>query len=87
MVGWFYINNREDSNENKKQLNINLSNDYSVKFLAQGEYNINFIIQDKDKKWVFRVNTASQLEIDNQIRYEYNALKTLFAKISYFPQE
>ncbi|WP_352420242.1 phosphotransferase [Proteiniborus sp.] len=52
-------------------------NNYHVDFLAQGEYNINFLIKSNEKKYVFRVNTGSQLQLDNQIKYEYDALKTL----------
>lgn len=45
--------------------------------LAQGEYNINywFIHPVTQKKLVLRVNTGSQMHLDNQIDYEYNALK------------
>ncbi len=56
---------------------IALKEDFKVDFLAQGEYNINFTIYDNENKYVFRVNTQSQLEIDNQIKYEYDALKVL----------
>lgn len=52
-------------------------------FLAQGEYNINYRVDAIDassgakKSFVFRLNTASQLQLDNQIQYEYKALKAL----------
>lgn len=59
------------------QINIKLEEDFKVDFLAQGEYNINFTISDKRNKYVFRVNTGSQIEVDNQIKYEYEALQTL----------
>lgn len=61
----------------REDINIDLDKSFDVYFLAQGEYNINFVIEDKAKKWVFRVNTKSQLQLDNQIRYEYDALKLL----------
>lgn len=48
-----------------------------VDFLAQGEYNKNFIIRHNSDKYVFRVNMSSQLNLDNQIEYEYNAIKCL----------
>lgn len=68
-----YINiNRETS---LKRLNLN--RDTKVKFLAQGEYNINFTLDSFSNKYVFRVNTASQLQLENQIRYEYDAIKYL----------
>lgn len=57
--------------------NIEINKDFRIEFLAQGEYNINFIIYDKYNKYVFRVNTGSQLGLSNQIEYEYNALKAL----------
>ena len=47
--------------------------------LAQGEYNRNFwfIHPLTGKKLVLRVNYGSQMHLDNQILYEYNALKEL----------
>ena len=56
---------------------LDVTDNFNVSFLAQGEYNINYIIEDKNKKYVFRVNTGSQLEIENQIKYEFNAIKRL----------
>lgn len=56
---------------------LNIASDPSVEFLAQGEYNVNFIIKAAGKKYVFRVNTGSQLQLDNQILYEYNSLKAI----------
>ncbi len=63
----------------KKELGdyLKLKREFDISFLAQGEYNINFTIDDGNKKYVFRVNTGSQLELDNQIEYEYNAIKNL----------
>lgn len=58
-------------------LDIKIDRSFDVNFLAQGEYNINFTINDEKTKYVFRVNTGSQLELTNQISYEYNAIKTL----------
>lgn len=65
------------SNPKLKHLDLHL--DTQVKFLAQGEYNINFILETSPNKYVFRVNTGSQLAIKNQISYEYQALKYLQA--------
>ncbi len=48
-----------------------------VDFLAQGEYNKNFIVEEDGKKYVFRINMGSQLNLDNQIEYEYGAIKKL----------
>ena len=56
---------------------LNLQENFNISFLAQGEYNINYKIEDSKNKYVFRINTASQLNLDNQIEYEFNALKIL----------
>ncbi|NLK66404.1 MAG: DUF2064 domain-containing protein [Campylobacteraceae bacterium] len=48
-----------------------------ISHLASGEYNSNFIFKDGSKKRIFRVNHASQMELDEQISYEYKALKIL----------
>lgn len=47
--------------------------------LAQGEYNINywFVHPVTGKKMVLRVNTGSQMHLENQITYEYHALELL----------
>ncbi|MFP4343656.1 MAG: phosphotransferase family protein [Anaerolineales bacterium] len=42
--------------------------------LAQGEYNLNYIVQQAGRRWVLRVNMGSQIQRDDQIVYEYNAL-------------
>lgn len=56
---------------------LGLGDKYRVKFLAQGEYNINYTIEDGISKYVFRVNTGSQIDVESQIRYEYNGIKRL----------
>lgn len=56
---------------------LGLGKDFKVGFLAQGEYNKNYVLYDENKKYVFRINTESQLKLDNQIEYEYGALKAL----------
>ncbi len=56
---------------------LDLDKDFKVSFLAQGEYNKNYILEDSKNKYVFRVNTGSQIGISNQIEYEYKALKRL----------
>lgn len=49
------------------------------KFLAAGEYNCNFVFfhPNLSKKYILRVEFGSQMHLDNQINYEYNALKFL----------
>lgn len=48
-----------------------------VNFLAQGEYNKNYTVSEGNRRYVFRINTGSQLNLDNQIEYEYRAIKKL----------
>lgn len=47
--------------------------------LGRGEYNINYIFDSKtyNKQLVLRIATDSQMNLENQIRYEYDALKLL----------
>lgn len=68
---------KEYMEERKLSERLDIKKEYSVRFLAQGEYNKNYIVYDGCKKFVFRVNTASQLGLENQIEYEYGALKSL----------
>ena len=62
---------------NPKLAHLHLHKDTKVSFLAQGEYNINFTLDSMQHKYVFRINTGSQLEINNQIMYEYQSIKQL----------
>lgn len=47
--------------------------------LGQGEYNQNFLFIHPltGQKLVLRINTGSQMHLDNQIEYEFSALKNL----------
>ena len=53
--------------------------EFSLTPLAQGEYNMNFILRQGRLKYVVRVNTGSQIgkSLPDQIRYEYDTLKML----------
>jgi aminoglycoside phosphotransferase (APT) family kinase protein len=48
-----------------------------LEFLAQGEYNINYLIEDEEEKYVLRLNLGSQMNLDDQIGYEFSALEAL----------
>ncbi|WP_228568821.1 TIGR04282 family arsenosugar biosynthesis glycosyltransferase [Campylobacter sputorum] len=48
-----------------------------TKFLAQGEYNANFIYETKGIKKVLRIKMGSQIDVKNPSLYEYNAIKFL----------
>jgi len=49
----------------------------SVSFLAQGEYNANYLVEAGDIRYVFRVNHGSQLGLADQISYEFEALSAV----------
>ncbi|MSN96040.1 DUF2064 domain-containing protein [Campylobacter sp. FMV-PI01] len=48
-----------------------------ISFLASGEYNSNYLFKKGKNEYIFRVNHASQMNLDNQIIYEFKALKIL----------
>ena len=50
---------------------------FTVDPLAQGEYNMNYLVRQGQSTWVFRVNIGSQIDRDDQILYEYRALQLL----------
>ena len=54
-----------------------LEKNYKIYFLAQGEYNKNYVLEDKKKKYVFRINFGSQISVPSQIDYEFMTLETL----------
>ena len=54
-----------------------LSGNLSCQFLAAGEYNENYIISTGNDHYVFRINHDTQLNLDNQIEYEYHVLEAL----------
>jgi aminoglycoside phosphotransferase (APT) family kinase protein len=53
--------------------------EFSIHPLGQGEYNMNFLVQQGKTVWVLRVNTGSQigLTLAEQIAYEYKTLQLL----------
>jgi aminoglycoside phosphotransferase (APT) family kinase protein len=51
--------------------------DFTVRQLAKGEYNLNYLLESADTRLVFRVNMASQINRDDQIIYEYKTLQLL----------
>lgn len=52
-----------------------LSDDPNASFLAQGEYNVNFLF-DKGRR-LLRINLGSQMYLDHQMAYEFETLKAL----------
>lgn len=61
--------------DDKEDIAVVLTGDSEAKFLAQGEYNANFIFDQETK--LLRIALGSQLHLDQQIQYEYGALKAL----------
>ncbi|MCB2209544.1 aminoglycoside phosphotransferase family protein [bacterium] len=53
--------------------------DFEIAPLAQGEYNMNFLVRQNGLRWVLRINTKSQIGLSNreQIGYEYRTLSLL----------
>ncbi|WP_028828832.1 phosphotransferase family protein [Proteocatella sphenisci] len=60
-------------------LGIPEDREIEYKMLAQGEYNINyyFVHPVTRRALVLRINTASQMNLRNQVEYEYTTLKLL----------
>ena len=60
---------------------------FEVVPLAQGEYNLNFLVRQGETQWVLRVNSRSEIGLSNaeQITYEYKTLE-LLAPIDVAPQ-
>ena len=48
-----------------------------ARFLASGEYNENYLISSKNRYFVFRINHGSQLNLNNQIEYEFQVLQSV----------
>ena len=53
--------------------------EFTIEPLAQGEYNLNYLLSSStdDARLVFRVNIGTQIEREDQIMYEFRALKLL----------
>jgi len=68
---------KEYINHKQRLSHFKLNRNTQVRFLAQGEYNINFLLDSSPNTYVFRVNTGSQMENKNQIKYEYDSMKYL----------
>lgn len=68
-----------ERSEYKEMLKIPYSAKLEYKILAQGEYNINYIFIHPvtKEKLLLRINTGSQMHLEDQIGYEYKALKLL----------
>ncbi len=65
--------------ELRAALSIPADAELDVTPIGQGEYNANyrFMHPETGQQLVLRVNTGSQMHLDNQIRYEFDALRLL----------
>ncbi len=61
-------------------LKISQNSNIELVPLGQGEYNVNysFFHPESGKRLLLRVNTGSQLHLDDQIEYEFSALQNLY---------
>jgi aminoglycoside phosphotransferase (APT) family kinase protein len=50
---------------------------FTVRPLAQGEYNLNYLLENGGQQLVFRVNIGTQIGREDQIAYEFRALQLL----------
>ncbi len=71
------------SQKEKFRKSLGLSTEMELEFtmLAQGEYNMNYLFVHPvtEQKLLLRINMGSQMHLENQIEYEYHALKQLEA--------
>ena len=65
----------------REALAIPMGEKVDISLLAQGEYNMNYIFEHpvSKQKLLLRLNTGSQMHLEEQIEYEYFALKQLEA--------
>lgn len=54
-----------------------LSGELECAFLAAGEYNENYLITRVNEQFVFRINHGTQLDLANQVEYEYHVLEAV----------
>lgn len=61
-----------------KEIKEKIGDYKDLRLLAQGEYHINYYFKAGDnKELVLRINSKSQMNLPNQIEYEFNTLKLL----------
>ena len=59
--------------KNWRHVPVMAGESFKVSPLAQGEYNLNFLITSGEKRLVFRVNVGTQSEREDQVVYQYHA--------------
>lgn len=58
-----------------QKLKVSHFSHISIQEISRGGYNINFLVKIDNNKFVFRFNLDKDLDVDNQIAYEYKILK------------
>ena len=73
------LNEYVKGNEYRKAMGLPSEVSEVYEFLAQGEYNVNYKFTHPvtRKELLLRVNCGSQMQLNNQIEYEYKALEFL----------
>ena len=66
-----------DRPERRAYLGFGPDDALDVTILAQGEYNLNYLVSSPNRQVVARVNTGTQIGAGDQIGYEYRALEFL----------
>lgn len=67
-------------NLDPKKLGLNQANNILIKEINRGGYNINYLVNFDNHKFLFRLNLDKYIDVDNQIEYEYQVLKYLEGK-------
>jgi aminoglycoside phosphotransferase (APT) family kinase protein len=66
-----------DRADRRVSLGFGLDEPLDITILAQGEYNLNYLVSGGARSVVARVNTGTQIGAGDQIGYEYRALEFL----------
>lgn len=67
-------------NLDPKKLGLNKIDNILIKEINRGGYNINYLVNIDNRKFLFRFNLDKYIDVDNQIEYEYQILKYLKEK-------
>lgn len=65
---------------NPSKLGLDKIGEISIKEMARGGYNINYLVEIDEHKFVFRLNLDKYLDVVNQTEYEFEILKYLEGK-------
>src|SRR5438105_8730097 len=66
-----------DRPERRARIGFGPDDPLEITILAQGEYNLNYLVASGERRVVARINTGTQIGAGDQIGYEYRALEFL----------